>query len=473
MKLKLENTYSTHLPKAFYTETLPTPVKDPALVLFNQELSQNLGLGDYDPNHDLDILSGNRVLKNTVPISQAYSGHQFGHFTTLGDGRAHLLGDFLGKNGERYDIQLKGSGRTPYSRGGDGRAPLGPMLREYIMSEAMYYLNIPTTRSLSVVCTGESVFREEAEKGAVLARIAKSHLRVGTFEYASTLEDSASLVALADYTQKRHYPASKNKLDFFLSVCKKQAELITQWMSVGFIHGVMNTDNMSIAGETIDYGPCAFLDEYSLLKTFSYIDRGGHYAYGKQAAIGLWNLSRFAETLLPLLSTDKKEALDMANEAINKASTYFREHWLNVMKKKLGLTDTKDETSVEIINVLLELMEEHKADYTNTFRALSEQKVLDTDLFRSERFHNWSENWKKFITSDSAYSLMKDTNPKIIARNHLVEECINEVVNQSSTFKLNRLLEALKNPFNPSESYNDLTATPKSEQKIKNTFCGT
>lgn len=473
MNLKLKNTYFKELPGFFYTATRPTPVKNPKVILFNGELAQNIGLGDFEASHDLAVLSGNNSPANSEIISQAYSGHQFGHFTRLGDGRAHLLGEILTKDKKLFDIQLKGSGRTPYSRGGDGRAPLGPMLREYIMSEALHHLNIPTTRSLSVVETGEPVFREDPEPGAVLTRIAKSHIRVGTFEHAAAFGETDHLKELAGYTLNRHYPDSKNHLEFFLSVCKNQAKLISQWMSFGFIHGVMNTDNMSIAGETIDYGPCAFLDEYNPLKKFSYIDRDGRYAFARQPAIGLWNLSRFAESLLPLLDENKNKAMEIAKEGLSEASNYFREEWLAVMKKKLGLEHNNDQESLEIINSLLELMEKYKADFTNTFRALSEEKILDEDLFKSDEFKMWSQKWKATLKTEDPFEVMKSHNPSLIARNHQVEGCIYEVLNKSSTEKLHRLINALKTPFTSEESYADLRLPPKDDEKVKNTFCGT
>ncbi|HPY36669.1 MAG TPA: YdiU family protein, partial [Clostridia bacterium] len=370
----LENSY-LELPEQFYSRQEPTPVKSPKLIICNNQAAAGLGLEfNYLTSAEgVAILSGNIKPPNAAPIAQAYAGHQFGYFTMLGDGRALLLGEQLTPSGERVDIQLKGSGRTPYSRGGDGRAALGPMLREYIISEAMHALNIPTTRSLAVVATGEPVYRETTLKGAVLTRLAKSHIRVGTFEFAAFMLGIDALKKLADYTIARHFPGllSDNRpyLALLREVVNRQALLISKWQLAGFIHGVMNTDNMSICGETIDYGPCAFMDEYDPKTVFSSIDTYGRYAYHNQPKIAQWNLARFAETILPLLNNDVENAKAEAEAELSRFDELFNEYWLRGMRLKLGLAneETGDKALVEL---LLELMQKYRADYTNTFLSL-------------------------------------------------------------------------------------------------------
>lgn len=345
--LKLENTYA-NLPKKMFSIQNPNDISSPKLIIFNDSLADVLGLdADFLKGKDgIDILSGNKVLEGTTPISQSYAGHQFGYFTMLGDGRAVLLGEYISKDGQRFDIQLKGSGRTPYSRGGDGKAALGPMLREYIISEGMNGLGIPTTRSLAVVTTGESVIRETELEGAVLTRIAKSHIRVGTFQFAANYGSIEDVKALADYTLNRHFKKVSNSENQYLyllnEVIKRQAELISKWQLVGFIHGVMNTDNMVISGETIDYGPCAFMDTYDLNTVFSSIDTYGRYAYGNQPKIAAWNLARFAETLLPLLDDDTDEAVKIAEKSLSRFEILYKNNWLSGMRKKLGLFNEED-----------------------------------------------------------------------------------------------------------------------------------
>ena len=381
IKIKLENTY-INLPDIFYSKQKPSSVPNPQLVAFNYSLAKELKLDiDYLTSKEgVEILSGNKVLEGTTPIAQAYAGHQFGYFTILGDGRAVLLGELITPKGERLDIQLKGSGETPYSRGGDGKASLGPMLREFIISEAMHGLNIPTTRSLAVVETGETVIRERLLPGAVLTRIASSHIRVGTFQYVASYGSTEELRSLADYAIERHYKELVNEdnkyLKFLKAVIEKQADLISKWQLVGFIHGVMNTDNITISGETIDYGPCAFMDTYNPNTVFSSIDRGGRYAYGNQPNIGAWDLARFAESLLPLLSENKDQAINLAQEGISEYPEIFKKKWLAGMRAKLGLFNEEVEDEA-LINELLSLMERYKADFTNTFRALTINKVED------------------------------------------------------------------------------------------------
>ena len=361
-----QNTY-TSLPPHFFQRALPTPVRAPGMVFFNSSLAESLGFSP-DPTVPATLapyFAGNSIFNGSEPIAQAYAGHQFAHFTMLGDGRAILLGEHLTPQGERFDVQLKGSGPTPYSRRGDGRAALGPMLRELIISEAMHALGIPTTRSLAVVSTGEPVFRENTLQGAILTRIARSHIRVGTFQFATATPREDGLKRLADYTIDRHYPECTDPTsryrDFLNAVIDRQAKLVSQWMMSGFIHGVMNTDNMSICGETIDYGPCAFMDQYHPDTVFSSIDHHGRYAYGNQPVIAQWNLARFSETLLPLLSEDRGAALTIAKEAIDRFPALFLGYWLQGMRSKLGL-ETENPSDLDLSNRLLSLMLKHEAD---------------------------------------------------------------------------------------------------------------
>ena len=367
-----DNSYA-RLPKTFFTLQNPTPVSSPKLVIFNESLATSLGLnGSALQREDgIGILAGNIIPQGATPLAQAYAGHQFGHFNMLGDGRAVLLGEQINPQGERVDIQLKGSGRTPYSRGGDGRAALGPMLREYIISEAMHALGIPTSRSLAVVSTGESVIRETNLPGAILTRVAASHIRVGTFQYAATWGKDGELQALADYTIKRHFPDIEEDENRYLSllqeVIKRQAELIAKWQLVGFIHGVMNTDNMAISGESIDFGPCAFMDTYDPETVFSSIDREGRYAYGNQPYMAGWNLARFAESLLPLLHENQEQAIEIAEDAISNFAELYQSNWLAGMRAKLGIFNEETEDQ-PLIEDLLNMMQQYRADYTNTFR---------------------------------------------------------------------------------------------------------
>ncbi|HTO03268.1 MAG TPA: YdiU family protein, partial [Opitutus sp.] len=380
---RLEQTYA-QLPALFHFAIAPTPVQSPRLVVLNRPLAERLGL-DADAlasNDGAAIFAGNRLPPGSVPLAQAYAGHQFGHFTPLGDGRAILLGEQITPRGERFDIQLKGSGPTPYSRRGDGRAALGPMLREYIISEAMHGLGIPTTRSLAVAATGESVYRESALPGAVLTRVAASHLRVGTFQWAAAAGDETAVRALVDYTVGRHYPelsGAENRARALLGVViERQAALIARWLLVGFVHGVMNTDNMAISGETIDYGPCAFIDVYDPVTVFSSIDRNGRYAYGNQPAIAQWNLTRFAETLLPLFDLVEERAVEIATEALAAFSERYQHHWLAGMRRKLGLfTDEPGDRA--LIESLLTWMQNSKSDFTNSFAGLRPVLAVDDD----------------------------------------------------------------------------------------------
>lgn len=478
----LDNTYG-NLPELFYTGLSPTPVRDPKLILLNGPLAVFLGLNSQALQSDAGaaVLAGNRIPEDARPLAQAYAGHQFGHFTMLGDGRAILLGEQITPTSERFDIQLKGSGKTPYSRGGDGRAALGPMLREYIISEAMQALGIPTTRSLAVVTTGESVIRETVMPGAILTRVAASHLRVGTFEFAARFGNIDELRALADYTLHRHFPEIETTENRYLlllqEVVKRQAALIAQWQLVGFIHGVMNTDNMALSGETIDYGPCAFMDTYDPATVFSSIDTRGRYAYGNQPPIAAWNLARFAETLLPLLHTGQEQAVELAQEAISDFADLYQRHWLTGMRAKLGLfnEEPQDQTLIED---LLNLMQKYRADYTNTFRAFTMAKPEDTVLYGTSEFSRWQELWQARLgrqqeTEQSSRQLMRNSNPAVIPRNHRVEEALEAAVQQGDLTVLERLLDVLADPYAYSPEQADYSTPPEPSSCPYRTFCGT
>ncbi|WP_391201703.1 protein adenylyltransferase SelO [Psychrobacillus sp. L4] len=476
-----DNSYA-RLPDLFFTNLDLNPVPAPNLVTFNDKLATYLGLNVEALQSDdgVAVLAGNEIPEGASPLAQAYAGHQFGHFNMLGDGRAILLGEQITPTNERVDIQLKGAGRTPYSRGGDGRAALGPMLREYIMSEAMHGLGIPTTRSLAVVTTDEPVIRETDLPGAILTRVAASHLRVGTFQYAAQRGTVEDLQVLADYTLQRHYPEINNDpnryLSFLREVIKRQAGLIAKWQLVGFIHGVMNTDNMSISGETIDYGPCAFMDTYDPATVFSSIDVQARYAYGNQPRIAGWNLARFAESLLTLLHENEEEALKLAQNAIQDFPELYHSNWLAGMRAKLGMfnEEVQDEALIE---ELLGMLLKYQADYTNTFRALTFDKIEDTLLFDKKEFSHWHEQWQARLSrqqesKDSAYQLMRDSNPAVIPRNHRVEEAL-AAAEQGDFSVMERLLEVLSNPFAHSPKQAAYSKLPEQSNETYQTFCGT
>lgn len=477
-----DNSYA-RLPKTFFTSLKPTPVKSPKLIILNEPLAVSLGLNAEALQNEegLAMFAGNAVPEGAHPLAQAYAGHQFGHFTMLGDGRAILLGEQITPKGERFDIQLKGSGRTPYSRGGDGRAALGPMLREYMISEAMHALGIPSTRSLAVVTTGEKVYRETDFEGAILTRIADSHLRVGTFQFVANWGSDEALRVLADYTIKRHYPYIESNdgqyLTLLKEVIKRQAALIAKWQLVGFIHGVMNTDNMTISGETIDYGPCAFMNEYDPETVFSSIDRHGRYAYGNQPIIGGWNLARFAEALLPLLHEKEEEAIKMAQDEISRFSELYESYWLEGMRRKLGILNEEAEDR-NLIEELLYMMQKHRADYTNTFRALTFDKLEDSELFRSPKFVQWHESWKARLdrqqeSKKAAHQLMRNNNPAVIPRNHRVEEAIEAAVSKGDYSVMERLLAVLSSPYDHLPEQEDYCTLPPPTDQPYRTFCGT
>lgn len=473
-KWNFNNSY-TKLPKIFYTKQYPTTVRAPKLIIFNSSLAASLGVSPQ-----LEVFAGNEIPKGAEPLAQAYAGHQFGHFTMLGDGRAILLGEQITDSLERFDIQLKGSGRTPYSRGGDGRAALGPMLREYIISEAMHALGIPTTRSLAVVTTGETVKREKNLPGAVLTRVAASHIRVGTFEYASRFGTAEDVRSLANYTITRHFPSIatfENKyLQLLREVIKRQASLISKWQLVGFIHGVMNTDNMAISGETIDYGPCAFMDVYHPTTVFSSIDRHGRYSYENQPKMAVWNLARFAETLLPFLHDDENKAINLAQEELAKFENLYQNHWLSGMRAKLGLYNGEVEDQL-LIKDFLQLMQQHQADYTKTFQSLTFDKNDGQTLFSSPDYHHWHERWQTRLgqqskSKDESKELMKSHNPAIIPRNHRVEEVL-DAAEEGDLNKMHQLLNALDNPYKYTAEQEEFSKLPAPEFCHYQTFCGT
>ena len=479
---RLECTYAA-LPSLLHAFSRPVAVANPKIVIFNHALARTLGLNPVELSRaeNAAIFAGNVLVDGSQPLAQAYAGHQYGHFTPLGDGRAILLGEQITPAGERFDIQLKGSGPTRYSRRGDGRAALGPMLREYVISEAMHALGIPTTRSLAVVTTGEFVYRQTPLPGAVLTRVAASHIRVGTFEWVAAHQDTAALQALADYTIQRHYPEltalERPYLAFLEAVMERQARLIAQWLNVGFVHGVMNTDNMALSGETIDYGPCAFMDTYDPSTKFSSIDQHGRYAYANQAPIAQWNLTRLAEALLPLLHEEESRVIELANQAINHFPELFKLHWLSGMRRKLGLANEETEDAA-LADELLQWMHEKEADFTNTFRALSQDNLADPTLAENEAFRAWHERWtarrsRQEQSMDESLALMRTANPAVIPRNHKVEEALEAAVERNDLTVLERFLSVLEQPYDHTVEQPDYQMPPPPGSCGYETFCGT
>ncbi|WOV87363.1 YdiU family protein [Sporosarcina oncorhynchi] len=477
---QFDNSY-VRLPEVFYAHVLPEEAPEPKLIAFNPHLAKMLGLDAeaLTSAEGIEVLAGNHIPQSAEPIAQAYTGHQFGNFTMLGDGRAVLLGEQLTPDGRRVDIQYKGSGPTPFSRGGDGRAGLGPMMREFIMSEAMQGLGIPTTRSLAVVVTGSLVYREETLEGAVLTRVASSHIRVGTFQYAAARQVVEDLRTLADYTIERHYPDLALMSDKYValldSVIERQAFLIAKWQLNGFIHGVMNTDNMAISGETIDYGPCAFMDTYDPATVFSSIDRQARYAYGNQPGIAEWNLARLAETLMPLFDDDKDKAVQIAQQSLSTFRELFHNHWLAGMRAKLGIFD-EEASDGKLVKDLLQLMKVNKADYTNTFRALTLDQLDSLPMSNTQEFVEWKISWDARRTRQNkseaeVQAFMKRHNPNIIPRNHRVEEALVAAVKGDMTVAGN-LLDVLKNPYAYSPDQEDYVE-PADPEIPYNTYCGT
>ncbi len=473
--LNFENSY-TKLPEVFFSKVAPAQVADPQMIIFNHNLAQDLAINAANLSQQqlAQIFCGNVLQPNCETLALAYAGHQFGNFVILGDGRAILLGEHLTPNNQRCDIQLKGSGQTPYSRRGDGRAALAPMLREYLISEAMHQLQIPTTRSLAVVATGEVVYRENLLPGAVLARVASSHIRVGTFQLAAALHGKKEVAALLDYTIQRHFPELLNRQDkarqMLKMVINRQADLLVNWLRVGFVHGVMNTDNMLLCGETIDYGPCAFIDEYEAQKVFSSIDYYGRYAFENQPIVAQWNLARLAETLLPFLSDNVDEAREIAEEEIDNFRVIYQQKYLTMMLAKLGISKA-EEGDDKMIAVLLELMQSNKIDYTNFFRDLLADKA-----FAQPQLAKWQQQWQsrrqKNQTIESSKDLMRKNNPVIIPRNHQVNKALADAENGDlSSFQ--ELLSALQNVYQESEDKIPYQNPPKEEEKVLETFCGT
>ena len=476
-----DTTYTT-LPKKFFSESEISKVPDPKTVIFNKELADNMGL-DFSGCSDLDkanLFSGNQLPPGATPFSQAYAGHQFGYFTMLGDGRAHLWGEHIIPSGTRLDIQFKGSGRTAYSRNGDGKAALGPMLREYIISESLFNLGISTTRSLAVVSTGEPIMREMVLPGAILTRVASSHIRVGTFEFAAAQSDKNVIKSLIEYTINRHYPSLINKdnkeLSLIRLVMEKQVDLIVHWMRVGFIHGVMNTDNMTISGETIDYGPCAFMDTYDPNKVFSSIDHGRRYAYDNQPKVAQWNLARLAESILLGIESNIEKVLPVAEGIINEFSVVYKKKWLAMMGSKLGLFFLRKDDE-KLIYELLDWMEKENADFTKTFRDLSNATYPHSKIYDDNQFRQWFDRWQNRLKYNdralqSAISLMKSVNPNIIPRNHIVDQVLKSA--DSGDFKpLSDLLIAIKEPYKERTSISKYENLPKPNEQILHTYCGT
>jgi uncharacterized protein YdiU (UPF0061 family) len=478
---RLEQSYA-ELPRLFYERVEPTPVTAPRLVVLNRPLAASLGL-DADALASDDgaaVFAGNRLPPGSEPLAQAYAGHQFGHFTALGDGRAILLGEQITPRGERFDVQLKGSGPTPFSRRGDGRAALGPMLREHIISEAMHALGIPTTRSLAVAATGETVYRQTPLPGAVLTRVAASHLRVGTFEWAAAHRDEAALRALVDYALRRHYPErldTENPARALLeAVIERQAALIARWMTVGFIHGVMNTDNMAISGETIDYGPCAFMDTYDPATVFSSIDKHGRYAYGKQPAIARRNLTCLANALLPLLHPVEARAVEIATETLGVFDPQFEAHWLAAMRRKLGLFTAEPEDQA-LVGALLTWMQHAKADFTNTFAELSRELDVGASSAADEGFFRWHESWRARLARQpqseaESDGLRRAHNPVFIPRNHRVEEAL-AAAERGDLGVMERLMAILSSPYDPARDAPEYREPAPDAGAGYQTFCGT
>ncbi len=488
--INLDNSYG-RLPSKFFQKTNPVPVKAPRLVKFNQKLADdlNIDLSSFNKAELAQYFSGNLLFENSNPLSMAYAGHQFGNFVPqLGDGRANLLGEIV-KDDKHFDIQLKGSGQTQYSRNGDGRSALGPVIREYVISEAMHALDIPTTRSLAMVTTGEKVLRQTGYiPGGILTRVAASHIRVGTFEYFTSLQDDEALKELTDYAIKRHYPELSSTeapyKNFFQKVCESHALLVPKWMQVGFIHGVMNTDNTTISGETIDYGPCAFMENYNPNTVFSSIDMHGRYKFANQGAIAAWNLSSLGNSLLPLLADDKEEAQLIVRECIDQFQKSFLGNWQEGMNKKLGLSRVEDD-DLELLKAYLELMAAQEADFTLSFRYLSDcvssgkmSKRLMDQFKEYEGLENWLTLWQQRIqneknTTSEIETLMNKTNPAFIPRNHLVERAINLAEKEDDFSETHKLIDVLSAPFTERTDLSEYMQPAKPEERVLHTFCGT
>jgi len=486
MPLRFDNSYA-RLPGQFYARQAPVPVSDPALIRVNRELARLLGIDPdwLESEEGVKVIAGNLVPDGAEPIATVYAGHQFGSWNPrLGDGRAILLGEVIGSDGERYDIQLKGSGITPFSRGGDGRAPLGPVLREYIVSEAMAALGIPTSRTLAAVTSGEAVFREQKLGGGVLVRVARSHIRIGTLQYFASIEDRNALKLLVEHVIERHYPeaaaADNPVLSMYESIMAKQAELIALWQSVGFIHGVMNTDNMLLSGETIDYGPCAFMDGYDSAAVYSSIDHGGRYAYRNQPAIAHWNLACLGNALVPLLADDIERGAELAQTALDSFPQAFTDAFFARFRNKLGLV-TAEEGDIDLIQGFLDGLEHGQLDFTLAFRRLGELPTGEAEIASlfdfPESFGDWLSRWRErcareTISDAERRQRMLAVNPAFIPRNHQVEAAIE--AGYAGDFSLfHRLVERLAKPFEYTDGDRDLALPPRPEQVVRQTFCGT
>ncbi|MBT8047392.1 MAG: YdiU family protein [Xanthomonadales bacterium] len=487
--INFDNSY-LELPGRFYSKLAPTPVAGPGPIRVNRALAEQLDLDAawLSSEQGTEMLAGNRLPDGAEPIATVYAGHQFGGWVPqLGDGRAILLGEVIGRDGQRYDIQLKGSGPTPYSRGGDGRAPLGPVLREYIVSEAMSALGIPTTRSLAAVTSGEPVYRQAAEPGAVLTRVARSHIRIGTFQYFLARQDIEALRLLVDYVVRRHYPAAAEAeipaQEMLDAVVTGQARLMAQWQLVGFIHGVMNTDNMLLSGETIDYGPCAFMDHFDPSTVFSSIDRQGRYAYGNQPGTAHWNLARLAQTLLPVMHADEEQALVMAQESLDAFPDRFQQAYRDGMARKLGLNSLQADHD-ELVSEWLELMARESTDFTLAFRRLADLALPGpgpdvAGLFEfSEAFSPWLERWRQCIEADpqslaERRGRMYEANPVFIPRNHLVAGAIDAAVSEGDFEPFHRLVDRLEQPHDYDPQQEDFARPPRKDEIVTTTFCGT
>jgi uncharacterized protein YdiU (UPF0061 family) len=470
---RFDNSYA-QLPDRFYTKMAPKPVNDPSLIRLNTKLAGEMGLDvEWLAGGDgLAMLSGNTMPAGSDPLAQVYAGHQFGGWSPqLGDGRANLLGEVT-HNNVHWDIQLKGSGPTPYSRMGDGRSALGPVLREYIVSEAMHALGVPTTRALAAVTSGEIVYRETPVPGGIFTRTAPSHVRVGTFQFFAARRDDDAVGALLAFAIERHYPhlSPDDALGFLNEVTKAQAQLVARWMGLGFIHGVMNTDNCHVGGLTIDYGPCAFMDAYHPAKVFSSIDQYGRYAYQAQPEILVWNLAQLATSLLPLINADRDKAVADAQEVLGKFGDYYTEAWKTVFFAKVGL-GSGDDKDIAMIQDLLTRMADNQADFTLTFRLLSEGNAARDQFVDPTVFDSWHSAWTERV-DDMAQERMLAANPAIIPRNHRIEEAIQAGL--SGDFApFNRLVDALKSPFDPDAKYDDLRRAPEQSEQVLQTFCGT
>jgi uncharacterized protein YdiU (UPF0061 family) len=484
------NSYA-RLPERFFARLAPTPVARPRLIKFNDALAAELGIdtGGLGPDALAAIFAGNETPRGAEPIAMAYAGHQFGHFVPrLGDGRAILLGEVLDRNGKRRDIQWKGAGPTPFSRRGDGRAALGPVLREYLVSEAMHALGIPTTRALAAVSTGEPVQRNQELPGAVFTRVASSHARVGTFQYFAARGDVEAVKLLADYVTDRHYPgaadAERPYLALLQAVVERQASLVARWMNVGFIHGVMNTDNTALSGETIDFGPCAFMDAYDPGAVFSAIDEFGRYAYANQPAIAQWNLARLAETLLPILDPDQERAAELASEAISAFAALFQARWAAGMRDKLGIS-TAEDGDLDLARAWLAAMHENGADFTLTFRRLCTAAVDERadaqvrELFANPTaYDDWAARWRSRLTRERRAPLeraqaMRRVNPAFIPRNHRVEQALDAAVEREDFSLFAELLTVLSRPYEDQEAFAGYANPPRTEERVLQTFCGT